>query len=821
MDFAVCPSCGQSVLDDDAVDCPFCGASMKAKPGAKPVGGAKPAAPAKPTAGPASKPGAKPAGKPDPKAAADDFPFDADMMQASDAIAATATQGKGRTLQVVCPMCETAGFVPSSAAGKMVKCANPKCMVPLFKAPAPEAPKAVVAPPPKPKNNLVMLGIITAVVVSVLGGGAYVFVTMSGGSKPQGGTLTPEAVAQMKAEAERRKQAAGENTAQPDPDKAGENTATTKTDDGAVNAAKSAEFTASILKAMSEMALLSGSQNRSKPLCRRLVAEAYAISGDIKAAREQIGHLGQVGRDVPFYRVVPWVEVAWAEQTVNNAAAAKAALDSAFSESASLPKFGRDRLVIATYLATALAGAGRYDDAQAALKDRQSDDIDGDLAFVLCWLAFDRKLTEVEPLFALRPIAPRAANQTAATVAALVLRGQTKEALSFIKSIKETGAARDAFAGWAEARAWMNPSIAPAEIEPELAGLTPTHQAYIWARAARTAASRQGLDAAKALLAKAVAIQETQPVPAEFVIPELKQLMKWKPVSPAELLAAATTAGEIALAQHAVADDTTATASLERMLALTRAIGPSVPSANALQKELDGLGLNAMRDRLKKDLDIRKEDDARQALNIYRQALNDLSEDATIRFDFQSHALSRAAAAGLENPVWAIVSERTSVEEREKQEPYYGSTVPGWLLYRFETRNAADDVNALVAAQGQVSSKKIERPVMQVAIDHFLGGRTAEGLALLRHPTLKGDPAETVAFRGLVALIHRGELDAAWELLSKQDVVLREQAYQWASLLLARQGKADVAWARANVLNGATEKESIGRGIIAGLRDKK
>ncbi len=820
MDFAVCPSCGQSVLDDDAVDCPFCGASMKAKPGAKPPGGGKPAAPTKPPAGPPVKPGVKPAGKPDPKAAADDFPFDADMMQASDAIAATATQGKGRTLQVVCPMCETAGFVPSSAAGKMVKCANPKCMVPLFKAPAPEAPKVAAAPPPKPKNNLVMLGIITAVVVSVLGGGAYMFVTMSGGSKPQGGTLTPEAVAQMKAEAERRKIIAG-NPDKVEPDKPGENTATTKTDDGAVNAAKSAEFTASILKAMSEMALLSGSQNRSKPLCRRLVAEAYAISGDIKAAREQIGHLGQVGRDVPFYRVVPWVEVAWAEQAVKNDAAAKAALDSAFSESSSLPKFGRDRLVIATYLATALAGVGRYDDAQAALKDRQSEDIDGDLAFVLCWLAFDRKLTEVEPLFALKPIAPRVANQTAATAAALVLRGQAKEALAFVKSIKDNGAARDAFAGWAEARAWMNPSIAPTEIEPELAGLTPTHQAYVWARAARTAASRQGLAAAKALLAKAVAIQETQPVPAEFEIPELKQLMKWKPVPPAELLAAATTAGEIALAQHAVADDTAATASLERMLALSRAIGPSVPSANALQKELDGLGLNAMRERLKRDLDIRKDDDARQALNIYRQALNDLSEDATIRFDFQSLALSHAAAAGLENPVWAIVSERTSVEEREKQEPYYGSAVPGWLLYRFETRNATDDVNALVAAQGQVSSKKIERPVMQVAVDHFLGGRTAEGLALLRHPALKGDPGELVAFRGLVALIHRGELDAAWELLAKQDVVLREQAYKWASLLLTRQGKADVAWARANVLSGATEKESIGRGIIAGLRDKK
>ncbi|MDB5389508.1 MAG: hypothetical protein JWM11_5154, partial [Planctomycetaceae bacterium] len=35
-----CPACKQSVLDDDAVECPFCGANMKTGKGAK----AKPAA---------------------------------------------------------------------------------------------------------------------------------------------------------------------------------------------------------------------------------------------------------------------------------------------------------------------------------------------------------------------------------------------------------------------------------------------------------------------------------------------------------------------------------------------------------------------------------------------------------------------------------------------------------------------------------------------------------------------------------------------------------------------------------------------------------
>ncbi len=820
MDFAVCPSCGQSVLDDDAADCPFCGASMKAKPGAKPAGGAKPAAPAAKPTGPAAKPGAKPAGKPDPKAAADDFPFDADMLQASDAIAAAPTAGKGRPLQVVCPMCETAGFVPSSAAGKMVKCANPKCMVPLFKAPAPEAPKAA-PPPPKPKNNLVTMGIITAAVVAVLGGGAYLFVTMSGGSAPVTKPLTPEDVARMKAEADKRKQAAGGGVAKVEPDQQDGNVPSVTPGAEVVNVAKTAEFRATLLKSMSELSLLSGNHNRSKPLCRRLTAEAYALSGQIKEARDQIGALSTVGRDVPFYRVIPWVEVAWAEQAVKNDSAVKTALDSALSESASLPKFGRDRLVAATYVAAALAGANRHADARTALTDRQADDLDGNLAFVICWLEFDQNLTEMEPLYELMPIVPRAETQTAATTAVLVLRGQSKAALAFAKATPAGEARRDALAGWVEARAWQNPAMAPTEIEPELTELSPAHQAYVWARAARAAANRKGTEAAKAFIAKAVAVLEMQPVPTEFEIPPLKQLMKWKPTPAGELLAMATAVGEVALAQHAIADNTAAAASLERMLSITRAIGPSKPQAVQLQKELDGIGLNAMRDRLKKDLDIRKDDDARQALNIYRQVLNDLNAGATTRFDFQTRALSRAAQAGLEKAVWEIVSKRTAAEELAQQEPYFSSSIPSWLFYRFERTQATDDLNALVAAHGQFVSTKLAPPPIAIAIDHFLAGRTTEGIALLSHPSLKGDPRELIAIRGMMALLHRGDIEAAWGLLSKQEMVFREQADQWAALTLTRQGKAGEAWKRTEALNGATEKVSIARGIIGGLRDKK
>ena len=60
MDFQICPSCQQSVLEDDVEVCPFCGASMKGPPAKT----AKPTPAAKKSPTPAKAPAAKGAAKP-------------------------------------------------------------------------------------------------------------------------------------------------------------------------------------------------------------------------------------------------------------------------------------------------------------------------------------------------------------------------------------------------------------------------------------------------------------------------------------------------------------------------------------------------------------------------------------------------------------------------------------------------------------------------------------------------------------------------------------------------------------------------------------
>src|SRR4051812_13176390 len=155
MDLPTCPACKQSVLDEEAVECPFCGAPMKGgASAARPGAAAKPPAAKSPAARPGtSKTGSSPdiaarssagRGRPEktddePAApAADDDPFAIDPSVAASAIPVSRQPGPGKPLEVVCPMCETKGFVSLKAAGKQVKCCNPQCMVPIFTAPAPE-----------------------------------------------------------------------------------------------------------------------------------------------------------------------------------------------------------------------------------------------------------------------------------------------------------------------------------------------------------------------------------------------------------------------------------------------------------------------------------------------------------------------------------------------------------------------------------------------------------------------------------------------------------------------------------------------------------
>ena len=190
MEFRSCPSCKASVLEDDVEDCPFCGASMSGKPSAAPAkpaarpatrpsaaGTSRPAAPVKPapdtpaqrgTPAPKSPAGPGPVrARPEPeedRPADNSDPFEVDPLANKQATAVAIKPGKGRTIEVKCPMCETIGYSSSKVVGHTVKCCNPQCLVPIFTVKAPRKEEPPAPPPPTPKTPVALYaGIIGAV----------------------------------------------------------------------------------------------------------------------------------------------------------------------------------------------------------------------------------------------------------------------------------------------------------------------------------------------------------------------------------------------------------------------------------------------------------------------------------------------------------------------------------------------------------------------------------------------------------------------------------------------------------------------------------
>ncbi len=97
-------------------------------------------------------------------------PLDVKTTLGRNAIPASKQKTKSRPHKITCPMCETVGYIPQSAAGKEVRCANPKCMVPVFVAPRIEKKAAEAATPAKSGMSPIVLGLL--VVLLLLGDSA-------------------------------------------------------------------------------------------------------------------------------------------------------------------------------------------------------------------------------------------------------------------------------------------------------------------------------------------------------------------------------------------------------------------------------------------------------------------------------------------------------------------------------------------------------------------------------------------------------------------------------------------------------------------------
>jgi hypothetical protein len=830
MDFPVCPSCGQSVIDDDVEDCPFCGTSMKAKPGSKPP--AKPtaakgtagagskssataskpasAAPAKTGAGAGAKPGAA---QPGP---ADDFPFDAEVPGAKTAIQAMPNPSKGRSHKVVCPMCETAGYVPPNAVGKDVKCANAKCMVPVFKVPA----ATVEAPPPPPpkKSNLMLVGGITAAVMLV-GGAAAVFLPgMLGGTKAiKPGTMSEEDK-QLLAESLKQNVPGKNNPVTTPPPSIGNPLDTALPDDksnGDATPKTPDEFIAAALKQLND-ACLKGevSKQRSKAFCRQLAADACARAGDTKAANDHLAQLVIVGPTVPYYRIEPTLELFWNAWSAGDKAAAARYLDAAKLDAQKLPTVGRSQLDVASRLAAALAVSGRVNEGLAQLEGHQKANVEGQLSARL-QMATDGTVSR---LTMSRAVLPWTIPQAVAATASLMSRGQPAAGREWAEAQADEVGRVECLSVWAEGVALRQPkpghANANAEIVDAVKGLSPALAARVWARAACGRFAADDREGAAATLKDSQDLLATISIPPEPEMPVIKQAIGFKLPPMAPLVQAATAAAEVSFAHTLWPDHREqAEQSLELALTFARGLAPAPGAVAASINQADQLGPNGLRDLIRRELAHKNDDLASQDARKYRKVLVDVNTAAQRRFNLQLEILSRLADAGLKNKVWTVVSDRSAEANPNRRDDFLGTPLMGELLEAFHGTETEKVIQGAL-----VGTAAPARPEMAILRQLLQQGPQQAAQYASSLETKSGHRDELVLMVA-AALAANEKSEAVLGFISRlEDMVLREDAYRLTAALLAQRGHADAVWRQSGDVQQATEKASLCRGLVVGLK---
>lgn len=692
MDFRSCPSCKASVLEDDVDECPFCGASMSgkpspatagkpaapAKPGAKPAAGAPqksssasvPTAGARPTAPGAGRPGAKPpagsgnaAGSGNKGKADSDDPFDVDTSAMRRAIKLAPKPVKGRTLEVVCPMCETPGYLLPTDAGKDVQCCNPSCMVPVFKT---KKPKVEEAPKAESKGNktLILAGIGAAVLI----GGVAVWLVTSGPEDP-GLVVTP--IAPVVEEKDKT-------------DLVPSNQIHVQTEKPLLTLA---EVKKQSLDSIVDRAR-QRDKNRQIEYGVQQAAISFAISGDLKRAQEQIKRLQQANQGIAYLQILPLTEVGWLQLRTGKKAEAAATAKEALALTKSLPKSVRKSHDSAMALAALLVATEQVDDAQSVIDQGHDDTIRGSLS--LFWrMAVHGRTFDVDLESQLPWHVGVAEPMRMGVVEELVVRKFADQALAFAGVTKDSASQAACRAAWAgrlvltQSAAAAVPTVTAAIEAGKFDAAT---QTQVWSAVAGAAHVLKDSATAKASLEKAVAAMGSVEAPTSMKTPGRKEIYDsdGKPnlglPDSAPSRSAAQAASSVAIVQLHLGQKDAALEMVRKGLDFYRGMTPGPVATKNLVDECHKQE-NLVRADLAKVLGIPNTTDrVRIAFNRYRQQCGRLNDLATKRLDLQVVLLRYFAEAGLLEQVWTIAQERGAVSDVSLQEPYLTTQLPGFLL---------------------------------------------------------------------------------------------------------------------------------------------
>lgn len=720
-----CPACKQSVLDDDAEECPFCGANMKT---GKPSKGKTPsAAPAKPAAKsvttppPSStsstKPGsAKPsAGKPssarkassfdddddDPFSAPEDDPFTAaakeEAANKAKAVVVSPKASKLNTVEIKCPMCETVGYIPESAGGKDVKCYNPKCSMPNFLAPKRFAPPIQTIAPPKAvkKTSNSKLPLILSLVggvalVAIVAAVAFLWDT----APPEPKTIDFGALAKSNP-------GGTQPGVEPGGDPSGTND-TGETNPGGENSvipqAADVPQGPDVPALLTFMSLLSSEDRiqQNKLKCRRLVAVGHAVRNDQAGMETQFQIMDGLDASQGTFKVPALLAMAWNRFEAGDKAGALVFAEKALAQEGNSSRETQEPVM---ELASLLVALDKLKEAQQLVVNKLPADQNTPLAILLTLARQRRDFDLTVGLPGVTNPLDRPSAQLGVTLI-LAARGLWKESQTWIDAISNEDVKTECQIAWADARtrtALRSKSAVDPSVEALAANLTPSVKIMLLGRLALTHAIAQNQAEADRLIKEGQAALKAVPVPAAVRVEDFKQALDWKTPPLRPLRQAMIGAALIGQAQgHLKQVDAGWLTTLEA-LKIARAMAPSPDAAALLTRTADEMGSTNLRAKIRMLLNLRTDAEAVKRTSDLNENLRNLTDEANARYQLQEVALIGATHAGMAALVWKEVASLAQRRDASTREPFAYGRLAHHLQHQLQLDNKQEELTELKA----------------------------------------------------------------------------------------------------------------------------
>lgn len=724
----ICPACKQSVLDEDEEDCPFCGANMKTgKPGkGKSAPASGKSSPSKPTGTKSSptKAGANSGSGSSKKASSlddDDDPFGSDEEEEdaftsatkvdskSKSVAATVStkETKTHTGEIKCPMCDTVGFIPESAFGKDVKCANAKCTVPIFTAPKRLPPPVVVAPPktktktatssePKSKMPLILAIVGGILAVNVIAG-IYLF-------WPSGGVIDEKEALRRKMEQQRLAagtpsvpvMATGTETPPDQPPATGETQPQNSPMLSAPTVAAEILDVSAIQSRMDEEARAPQIDN-NRIYCRRLTSIAFAVTGKAQEMQGQFSVIERLDPNLKHFKVPALVTLGWRQLDQGDQSGATKLAEDALLMTSSIGKGSRDSQEAVIDLASLLVAVGKTKEAQTILAKNLGDTTSVPVVVMLS-LARHRRDFDLNQIIPGDNLNPNRAWVPVGVSLILATHGQWDAAQKWAESETDVEARTDCLTAVADARA-RNNILKKAAVDPAIEALAKSlpggGKVQLLSRLARTYAEAGIAAEADRLTKAATETLNAIAIPSSVVVSGFKEVLDYQQTNRTELRQSSIGAAGVGMALVAQKKPEEAWNQFVLALKYARGIGPGSAAVYQMQVQAEELGLQRLRATVRKLLSLRSDDEAIRRTKELQNKLDEVAISAGDRLSLQVALLESAMEAGLSKSVWRETLSLAQHQDLNIREPYFNTRLPKRLIQKFIDEGATTEVNEI------------------------------------------------------------------------------------------------------------------------------